>query len=57
MEQNRKGTPAQRIEHSARTWRERDKESIADKGDDVKKRAEFLARQKLREVIDTAREN
>lgn len=42
------------IASQARTWRRHDKAAAANKGDRTTQRAEYRARQKLREVIDTA---
>ncbi|MGZ4819353.1 MAG: hypothetical protein ACXVZJ_12045 [Terriglobales bacterium] len=51
-QQNHKATPDEKIAHAAREWRPLDKAAIANKCDSTRK-AEYHARQKLREVIDT----
>lgn len=50
--ENRKATPDEKIAHQARQWRVCDKAVTANKNDSTK-RAEYKARQKLREAIDT----
>jgi len=51
-DQNRKATPEEKIAHQARNWRACEKKAIAHRNDNTK-RAEYQARQKLREAIDT----
>ena len=51
-EQNRKATPEEKIAHQARQWRACDKAAIGAPGNETKL-AEYHARQKLREVVDT----
>lgn len=51
-EENRKATPEERIANQALNWRACDKEAIANRSDSTR-RAEYRARQRLREVIDT----
>jgi hypothetical protein len=51
-EQNRKATPDEKIAYQARQWRACDKAAIGTPGDETKQ-AEYRARQKLREVVDT----
>lgn len=51
---NTSPTADEKIAWFARVWRQADKDAIADKGDDQKKRAEFWARQALRQAIDDA---
>jgi len=46
-----KGTPDERVAYQARVWRDRDKEAIANRCT-ATQRAEYLARQQLREVVD-----
>ncbi len=57
METSKKGTPDEKIAHTARVWRQHDQVAIADKRDVEKQRAEFAARQDLRKTIDEAREH
>jgi len=45
-------TPDEKIVHFAKQWRERDRDAIAAKPDRDKERAEYRARQQLRQVID-----
>jgi len=51
-------TPAaivdEKIAWFARVWRQADQAAIADKGSEPKRRAEYWARQQLRQAIDTA---
>jgi len=54
QEESKKGTPDQRIASTAKVWRQRDQVAIADKSDVKKQRAEFAARQQLRQVVDQA---
>ena len=51
QQENTKATPDERIVHQARVWRRRDQEAIANSCSRTK-RAEYLARQQLREVVD-----
>jgi len=51
-QENRKATPDEKIAHQARQWRACDKEAVAQRSDNTR-RAEYRARQKLREAIDT----
>lgn len=51
-QETKKATPDEKIAHQARTWRDCDKAAIANRNDNTRK-AEYHARQKLREVIDT----
>lgn len=44
----------ERIARHARAWRRVDKDASANKQDPQKQRAEYRARQQLREAIDTA---
>ena len=53
-EQSKKGTVDQKIAHTAKRWRQHDREAIADKQDPEKQRAEYFARNDLRKVIDEA---
>lgn len=53
-EQIKKASPIERLVHCANKWRQKDKESIADKGDDEKRRAEYFERKNLRKAIDEA---
>ncbi|HAV37436.1 MAG TPA: hypothetical protein DCX52_13970 [Massilia sp.] len=52
-QETNKATPDERIAHQAKTWRSIDKAAVADKKDPQKQRAEYHARQQLRQVIDT----
>ena len=51
-QETKKATPDEKIAHAAREWRPLDKAAIANKCDSTK-RAEYHARQKLREAVDT----
>jgi hypothetical protein len=51
-QENRKATPDEKIAHQARNWRARDKDATVNRSD-KSRRAEYHARQKLREAIDT----
>lgn len=51
-QENRKATPDEKIAHQARQWRACDKDAVANRSD-VTRQAEYRARQKLREAIDT----
>lgn len=51
-QETKKVTPDERIAHQAKTWRQHDKEASLCKCDRTK-RAEYHARQKLREAVDT----
>ena len=53
-QETNKATPDEKIAHQARTWREVDRDAIANKQDPQKQRAEYRARQQLRNVIDNA---
>jgi hypothetical protein len=44
-------TAGEKVVHQATVWRDRDKEAIANRCEDTK-RAEYLARQRLREAVD-----
>lgn len=44
-------TPDEKLEHQLRTWRRFDKAAIANRSDSTR-RAEYHARQKLRETAD-----
>jgi hypothetical protein len=50
-QQNRTATSHERVVHQAKAWRDRDKAAIADRCDDTR-RAEYHARQQLREAVD-----
>jgi len=47
-------TADEKIAWFACVWRQADKEAIADRDDEQKKRAEYWARQALRQAIDSA---
>jgi hypothetical protein len=49
-------TPDEKIVHQAKAWRCVDKDAIGDKQDRRKQQAEWHERQKLRKVIDEAKE-
>jgi hypothetical protein len=51
-QENRKATPDEKIAHQARNWRKHDREAASNRCDNTR-RAEYHARQKLREAIDT----
>lgn len=51
-QESRKATPDEKIAHQARQWRACDKDAVANRSD-ITRRAEYQARQKLREAIDT----
>ena len=51
-DENLKATPDEKIAHQARQWRACDKNAVANRSD-ITRRAEYHARQKLREAIDT----
>lgn len=51
-QKNRKATPDEKIAQAAREWRPLDKAAIGNPCDQTKK-AEYRARQHLREVVDT----
>ena len=51
---NTPATATEKIAWFARVWRQADKESIADRDDEQKKRAEYWARSALRQAIDMA---
>jgi hypothetical protein len=50
-QEHNKATPGEKVVHQAKVWRDRDKAAIANRCDDTK-RAEYLARQRLREAVD-----
>jgi hypothetical protein len=50
-QENRTPTPEDIVVRQARAWRDRDKAAIANRGD-ANKRAEYFARQQLREAVD-----
>jgi hypothetical protein len=50
-------TDDERVAWFARVWRQADKEAIADRSDEQKKRAEYWARSALRQTIDMAERN
>lgn len=52
--ENTTTTADQKIAWFAQIWRQADKDAIADRDDEQKKRAEFWARQALRQAIDDA---
>ena len=52
-QEHSQATPAEKVAHQAKAWRDRDKEAIANRCDDTR-RAEYLARQRLREAVDLA---
>ena len=52
--ENTNASPDEKIAWWARVWRQADKEAIADRDDEQKKRAEYWARQALRQAIDMA---
>lgn len=47
-------TSDEQIAWFARVWRQADKDAIADRSDEQKKRAEYWARSALRQAIDMA---
>jgi hypothetical protein len=47
-------TDDERIAWLARVWRQADKDSIGDRNDEQKRRAEYWARSMLRQAIDMA---
>jgi len=47
-------TADEKIAWCARVWRQADKEAIADRDDEQKRRAEYWARSALRQAIDMA---
>lgn len=47
-------TDDEKIAWLARVWRQADKDAIADRSDEPKQRAEYWARQALRQAIDMA---
>lgn len=49
-------TPDEKIVHFAKEWRRHDRQAIAAKPDRDTERAEYRARQQLRQVIDLAGE-
>ena len=51
---NTTSTADEKIAWFAQVWRQADKDAIADRNNDQKKRAEFWARQALRQAIDMA---
>jgi len=51
---NQSCTDDERVAWFARVWRQADKEAIADRSDEPKKRAEYWARSALRHAIDMA---
>jgi uncharacterized membrane protein len=51
-QENHRATPDEKIAHQAKAWRRFDKAAIADKCDSAR-RAEYHARQQLREAVDT----
>lgn len=53
-QESKKGTPDEKIASTAKDWRRCDKQAIANKTDRFAQRAEYQARQKLREVVDQA---
>jgi len=52
--ENTNASPDEKIAWWARVWRQADKEAIADRSDEQKKRAEYWARSALRQAIDMA---
>jgi|GEM_PF-2213156 len=50
-QENRMATPDEKVVHQVEVWRDRDKEAIANPCD-ATKRAEYRARQQLREAAD-----
>lgn len=54
-QETNQATPQEQIAHFAETWRQLDREACADKRSRDKQRAEYRARQQLREVVDTYR--
>lgn len=54
--ENHRATPDEKIAHQAKKWRRCDKAAIADKSDSTK-RAEYHARQQLREAVDMLDKN
>jgi len=53
-EGSKSATPDEKIVHYAKEWRRCDKQKIAGRQDREKERAEYVARQHLRRVIDEA---
>jgi hypothetical protein len=51
QQENVRATPDEKVVHRAKAWRDRDKEATANRCDDTK-RAEYFARQQLREAVD-----
>jgi len=47
-------TADEKVAWFARVWRQADKEAIADRSDEQKKRIEYCARSALRQAIDMA---
>jgi len=52
--ENTQATADEKIAWFARIWRQAEKEAIADRSDEQKKRAEYWARSALRQAIDMA---
>lgn len=52
MEEVTKATPEQKLVHTAKEWRELDKVAIRDKASRAKQKAEYRARQQLRDAVD-----
>jgi hypothetical protein len=50
-QEDRRATPGEKVVQQAKVWRDRDKAAIANRCDDTK-RAEYFARQQLREAVD-----
>jgi hypothetical protein len=50
-QQNTTATSHEKVVHRAKAWRDRDKAAIANRCDDTQ-RAEYFARQQLREAVD-----
>jgi len=55
MQPTQKATPSEKIVAQACCWRQADKDAIANKGDPVKQRSEYLERRTLAKIIDDAK--
>ena len=52
--ENTNASPDEKIAWFARVWRQAEKAAIGDRSDEQKQRAEYWARQTLRQAIDMA---
>lgn len=55
-QENVRATPDEKVVHRAKVWRDRDREATANRCD-ATRRAEYHARQQLREVVDLLEKN